>query len=241
MKAIKLFEKLYSYYGPQGWWPSFDFKKNVFTYNEKNTLIIPKEKQKQVIAFGAILTQNTAWHNAMKAIISLNKKGMLSIERLAKAKEKEIAENIRNAGYYNQKAEYLKCFSKYIKENYNSLTNFFNSNTLNELRKELLSIKGIGFETADSILLYAGFKPIFVIDAYTKRIYNRILKEKENSYLKLQEKLMKELPLNTKTFNEMHALIVKHAKIFCLKEKPLCNKCFLKNDCSYFSKQKQYI
>lgn len=232
----KLYNKLFSFYGNQGWWPSFDFKKNKFNYAKENSLCEPEEKQKQAISFGSILTQNTNWHNAMKALISLNKKKMLSIKALAEENTQKIAEAIKSAGYYNQKAVYLKEFSQHIKDNYGCLTDFFSAKNLSEIRAELLSLKGIGFETVDSILLYAGFKPVFMVDAYTRRIYNRIFNENLKPYSLIQKRFMNELPENTTLYNEMHALLVKHAQSYCFKTRPLCEKCFLRKNCKQIQK-----
>ena len=124
------------------------------------------------IVVGAILTQNTSWKNVEKAIANLKKERMLSMEKLAGSSIRNIEEAIKPSGFYRQKAKRLQNIIQHISSNYKSLDNFFDKN-VEELRKELLSLNGIGNETADSIILYAAGKPTFVIDAYTKRIMNR--------------------------------------------------------------------
>lgn len=162
-----------------------------------------------------ILTQNTSWKNVEKAIKNLKEKNFLNKETIQNIPEKELALLIRPAGYYNQKARKLKAFVKFD----GRIT-----------RENLLNIWGLGPETVDSILLYAYNKPIFVIDAYTKRVMNR-LGYKEQTYDELQSLFMKSLPEDTQLFNEFHALLVELGKNYC-KTKPLCEECPIKKDCS---------
>jgi len=211
MALIELYNKLYSSFGSQGWWPA---------------------ERKFEMCIGAILTQNTSWGNVEKALQNLKKEKKLDARKIASMKKKELAELIRPAGYYNQKASYLKEFCLHLKKYDFSLNKMFEKK-LPELRKELLSVKGIGPETADSIILYAAEKPIFVVDAYTKRIINRVYNEKYKNYNELQELFHKNLPKETKLFNEFHALLVKLGKGYCRKEKPLCSKCPLRKECSF--------
>jgi len=183
-----------------------------------------------------ILTQNTNWKNVEKAIINLNKNKLININKIIKINKKKLALIIRSSGYHNQKAKKLKNFCQFLLKNYNGRINDFFSDDIDKLRNELLSVKGIGPETADSIILYSTKKPIFVIDAYTKRIFNRI-GYKEETYDEFQGLFMGNLEHDEKLFNEYHALIVEHGKNVC-KTKPLCKECFLKPNCK-FGKYKQ--
>ena len=201
----KTYKKLFSAFGHQHWWPG--------------------DTAFEVIV-GAILTQNTAWTNVEKAIRNLKKAKLLNPKRLHDLSHAELAQHIRPAGYFNIKAKRLKHFLNYLFDNYGgSLNRMFKKRT-DALRRELLEVNGIGPETADSILLYAGNHPVFVVDAYTKRIFSRhqVIKA-DADYHDVQEIFMKNLPHDMKMFNEYHALIVKTGKDFCRTKKPLCNKC----------------
>jgi endonuclease-3 related protein len=213
----KIHKKLHKKYGNLGWWPI----KGRYTGG-------PKSKAEEFeVMVGAILTQNTSWKNVEKAISNLHKENLIDAKKIAEIPQKKLAKLIKSAGYYNQKAERLKIFADYLLKN----PNFLKKETA-ELRKELLSIKGIGPETADSILLYALNKPIFVVDAYTKRIFSRIgICKEDASYDELQQMFHKNLPKNTKLFNNYHAVLVEHAKNNCRK-KPECNSCVLSEICS---------
>lgn len=206
-KLNEMFNLLYNHFGPQGWWPG--------------------ETTLEVIV-GTVLTQNTNWKNAAKAIENLKNRGLLSINALYSLKETDLAQEIQSAGYFNIKAKRLKNLINYIMDRYQGeLSLFFEEDTQN-LRESLLSIKGIGPETADSILLYAGNRPVFVIDAYTFRILLRhSMCDEQAAYYELQEIFMDNLPEDTKLFNEFHALIVQTGKEYCRK-KPVCDACPLK-------------
>src|SRR3989338_4172150 len=211
----------------QHWWPVTEEGKLHPEYSDG-----PKnEKQQLEICFGAILTQNTNWRNVEKAIVELNKNNLIDAKKINKIDVKRLALIIKSSGYHNQKAKKLKNFCNFLLNNYNGKLNLLFNNNINELREQLLSINGIGPETADSIILYAAKKPIFVIDAYTKRILNRI-GYKEKSYDELQKLFMQNLPNNERLFNECHALLVELGKSICKKE-PLCKKCPVKNNCDY--------
>lgn len=215
-----LFRKLFSFFGPQGWWP----------YHKE-----AKDKTLE-ICLGAILTQNTAWRNVEKALINLYRNNLLNITSLAKINKRKLGGIIKPVGFFNQKANYIKNFIKYVFKNYQGNFDLWFKKDLKPLRTELLKIKGIGPETADSILLYAASKPIFVVDAYTKRIFVRLGIIASNfSYYQIQKFVHKNLKKDLKTYQEFHALLVKHAKTFCFK-KPLCKKCPLKNGCGYRKK-----
>ena len=161
-----------------------------------------------------------------KAIHNLKKAKLLTPGKLHDLSQDEIAKYIRPAGYFNIKAKRLKHFLNYLFDNYGgNLKKMFKKRT-DAVRRELLSVNGIGPETADSILLYAGNHPVFVVDAYTKRIFSRHQVVKADAeYHDIQELFMKNLPHVVKMFNEYHALIVKAGKDFCRTRKPLCSRC----------------
>lgn len=190
--------------GPQHWWPGET----------------PFE-----VCVGAILTQNTNWKNVEKAIANLKSKNLLDPKKLLRLPDQQLAELIRPAGYFNIKTKRLKSFLKFLVEQYEGDLNQMFNERLEPLREKLLSVKGIGPETADSILLYAGGKPIFVVDAYTKRIFLRhqVVSE-EADYHEIQDHFMRHLPDEVPTFNEFHALIVNIGKNWC-KTKPDCEHC----------------
>ncbi len=204
---LKVYDKLYKTYGPQHWWPG--------------------DTPFEVIV-GAILTQNTSWGNVEKAIRNLKAEGILSPEDLRDVNHNHLAMLIRPSGYFNIKAGRLKHFIEYLfKRHGGSLKKMF-SLELKQLRHELLEVKGIGPETADSILLYAGGYPLFVVDAYTVRIFQRLgILPEEVTYHETQEIFMDSLPDDVKLFNEYHALIVRLGKELC-RPRPKCEKCPLK-------------
>ncbi len=208
MNKVKVvYSKLYKEFGPQGWWP-LTIKGN----KTKHHVGPPKtDKHRFEIIIGAILTQNTNWKNVEKALYNLSRNNLIDPDKIRKTGQEKIAQLIRPAGYYNQKAERLKIVAYFIENN------------SNPKRQQLLDVKGIGPETADSILLYAYQKPYFVIDAYTKRIFER-LGFKEDSYDGWQNLFTNNLKEDTQLFNEYHALLVELGKNHC-KTKPLCNKC----------------
>lgn len=211
----EIYKKLHRAYGRQKWWPTTLEGELHPSYHGKKI----NEKQRFEIIVGAILTQNTSWKNAEKAIFNLNKKKLIDINKIKKAKKQKLAKLIKPSGYFNQKAEKLK-----------TVASFFSKNK-NPTRDELLKVKGIGPETADSILLYAYNKPIFVIDAYTKRVFSRIgICKSRCSYDELQQIFHKSLPKKAKLFNEYHALLVELAKQHC-RTKPECKGCPIYGNC----------
>lgn len=177
------------------------------------------------IIVGAILTQNTSWKNVEKAITNLKSAGLLTPEKLKQLDMKELARLIRPAGYYNIKAKRLKNFINWLFNNYHGqLTTLENLDT-NTLRSKLLSITGIGKETADSILLYAFERPIFVVDAYTARVLIRHrLIDQDADYEQIRQFFQSHLPEDVQLFNEYHALLVRLGKEFC-KPQPKCAGC----------------
>lgn len=204
-KLNSIYEKLYSHFGPQHWWPGDS------TFE---------------IMVGAILTQNTNWQNVEKAINNLKRHKLLNPQRLHSLSPRRLASFIVPAGYYNIKAKRLKHFLDFLFNSYKGSLKKMSCQNLENLRQQLLSINGIGPETADSILLYCLNKPIFVVDAYTKRILLRhhLIKE-DASYNEIQDLFMKNLKKDAKLFNEYHALLVKLGKDFCLKKKARCDIC----------------
>jgi len=203
-----IYERLYKHFGPQHWWPG--------------------ETPFEVIV-GAILTQNTAWSNVEKAISNLKSNNLLTPKALKHVPLSRLAKLIRPSGYYNQKTAKLKNFVDFLFDNYGgSLEEMFNEDYL-LLRAKLLKINGIGLETADSILLYAASKPLFVVDAYTKRVLTRHnLVQADAGYTEIQNYFMDSLAPETKLFNEFHALIVRLGKDVC-KTKPDCPNCPLRD------------
>jgi endonuclease III related protein len=203
---MQAYQILFQRFGPQHWWPA--------------------ESAFEVIA-GAILTQSAAWTNVEKGIKALKQAGALSPRALRDMPQAELAALIHPCGYYNAKAAKLKAFAGWLAENYHDdLDALFSADTQN-VRALLLNVHGIGEETADSILLYAGSKPIFVIDAYTRRIISRLgLQVSGETYRDYQQLFMDNLPHNVQLFNEYHALLVAQGKNACRK-KPLCAGCCL--------------
>lgn len=204
---LKIFQKLLKHYGPRKWWPA---------------------KTRFEVIVGAILVQNVSWKNAKTAIGNLKRAGLLSPKAIISAEHNKIADKIRSSRFYNQKAKKLKAFSRFlIKKHGGSLDRMFSLN-MESLRKELLSIKGIGRETADSILLYAGKKLSFVSDAYTERFLQRYgLLNGMKGYEEIRKFFMDNLPKDVDLYNEYHALIVHHGYAVC-RAKPDCQQCALK-------------
>lgn len=204
---MKIYQKLFKTYGPRHWWPGDT----------------PFE-----VMVGAILTQNTNWRNVEKAIEQLKRRGLLNMRGIGQLKKLELASLIRSSGYYRIKADRLKSFVGFVIEEYSGSVRKMTREKLEVLRLKLLKVKGIGPETADSILLYGLRKPIFVVDAYTKRILSRhgIISESA-SYEEIQRLCMNHLSHKEKLFNEYHALLVHLGKTLC-KKIPKCDICPLK-------------
>ncbi len=201
----RFYRALLARFGPQHWWPGET----------------PFE-----IVVGAILTQNTSWTNVEKAMARLKAAAVLSVEGLETTAEPQLAELIRSSGYYHQKARNLKAFLTYLRrEHGGSLDRMFALPTP-RLRRELLQIRGIGEETADSILLYGGGHASFVVDAYTRRILERhSLIEGNASYQDIQELFHRRVPPDAQVYNEFHALLVEAGKRHCLRAGPRCAGC----------------
>jgi len=205
---MKIYSKLCQAYGPRHWWPG--------------------ETPFEVMA-GAILTQNTSWRNVEKAIQKLKGEGVLNPQRIHHLKKSQLAPLIKSSGYYRIKTDRLKSFVDFFFEEYDGKVKKMGREKLGALREKLLRVKGIGPETADSILLYGLRKPIFVVDAYTKRILLRhgLIPEKV-SYEEVQKLFMDHLPSDEKLFNEYHALLVHLGKTVC-KKMPRCELCPIKD------------
>ena len=183
------------------------------------------------ICAGAILTQNTAWNNARSALESLDKAGTLNPAAINRMDPRTLGGAIRSSGFYRQKAARLKIFSRYLLARHpEGLKRWFAASPAEQLRAELLEIKGIGPETADSMALYAGGKPKFVVDAYTHRIFGR-LGLISGTYAAVQTAFESALPRDHRIYNEYHALIVALGKEYCRKTKPRCGTCPLKRMC----------
>ncbi|MCB2217519.1 endonuclease III domain-containing protein [Desulfofustis glycolicus] len=200
-----IYDRLFEHFGPQRWWPA--------------------ESAFEVMV-GAVLTQNTNWRNVTVAIDRLREGDFLRFERLAALAEAELAEMIRPSGYFNVKARRLLNLLRMIGELYDGEPERMLTDEIETARARLLAVTGIGEETADSILLYAGNQPVFVVDAYTYRICSRHqLIDEECDYRRLQEVFMDNLPRDAALFNEYHALLVMAGKHYCKKKTPLCERC----------------
>jgi len=206
-ELLGIYRKLYASHGPQHWWPGDG----------------PFE-----VMLGAVLTQNTAWSNVERAIDNLKAAGLMDLQALLQTAETQLAQHIRPAGYFNVKARRVLSLCRF-------LTAHANLAELNdhELRERLLAVHGIGPETADDILLYAFERPVFVIDAYTRRLFSRLgLVEPDAGYETLRRAFEQALGPDVPLYNEYHALIVRHAKEAC-RTKPICDACCLKILCDY--------
>ena len=209
-KISKIYETLLAHYGDPHWWPAQT----------------PYE-----VMVGAVLTQNTAWGNVEKAIA--NFKGDLSPQAVLDMDNSELINIIRPAGFFNQKAVYLKTMTEWF-AGYGFDVETVRREPLETIRSELLSLKGVGKETADSILLYAFGFPTFVVDAYTLRLCERIPIEAGKGYDAVKATFEEHLPQSAEVYNNVHALIVIHAKEHCRK-KPLCGGCPLGEMCLHGS------
>jgi len=209
-KLLHIFKSLLESYGEQGWWP-VDWR----YHQEQGT--DPREE----IVIGAVLTQNTSWKNVERALENLKVARCLSFEAVLGLEEEELQKLIKPSGYYRQKAKRLKEVAKHL-------------NPVEKVRtierEELLRIKGIGRETADAILLYAGDRAFFVIDAYTKRIVERVFGF-SGDYESLRRWFEENLPRDLWVYKEFHALLDEHAKRFCRK-RPLCEGCPINQVCT---------
>ncbi len=204
----QVYDRLFAAYGPRHWWPGDS----------------PFE-----IMIGAILTQNTAWTNVEKAMANLKARNKLAPQAIIAARKDHLARWIRPSGYFNSKAQRLKAFCQWYVEQgeWEGLAQL----ETDALRNALLAVHGIGPETADDILLYAFERPVFVIDAYTRRIFSRLdLVDGGKGYEELRIFFEDQLVTNHQLFNEYHALIVEHGKEVC-RTRPRCDTCVLRAHC----------
>ncbi|MED4203461.1 endonuclease III domain-containing protein [Neobacillus mesonae] len=203
---LKIYNKLFTYYGPQGWWPA----ETTFE-----------------MMIGAILVQNTSWRNVEKALINLMP--FLKPYVIEKISVEELAELIRPSGFFNIKAKRIKSYMEWFKTYEYDIQQVKKIDRV-KLRGELLSIKGIGPETADVIQLYAFDIPIFIVDAYARRIFYRLGYDMPDTYDDFRMQIEVELPRDLMLYNEYHALLVEHSKVHCRKT-PICGGCPLLEVC----------
>lgn len=208
MPLNEVYRRLLEAFGPQHWWPG--------------------DSPLEVIV-GAMLVQNTSWANVEKAIARLREAELLDPHTLVELPVEELEEYIRSAGYFRIKARRLRNLMQYVVDRFDgSLDRMFGA-PVTELRAELLAVNGVGPETADSILLYAGQLPTMVVDAYTYRVFARHgWIEPEADYHQLQDYCQSQLPEDVQLFNEFHALLVRLGKDFCRKTSPRCAQCPLR-------------
>jgi endonuclease-3 related protein len=208
-----IYQRLLGRFGPQHWWPA----------DESFEVIV-----------GAILTQSAAWGNVERAIVNLRGVGALSPRALRELPRPKLAALIHPCGYYNAKALKLKAFALWLGNHYDDDLDRLFALDADDLRQQLLAVHGVGPETADSIILYAAGKPVFVIDAYTRRIISRLgLAPEKEGYAAYQRFFMENLPSDAKLFNEYHALLVCLGKNVCRRQ-PFCAECCLNDMCQFY-------
>ncbi len=211
--ALKVYQKLYQHYQAQGWWPLLQTGYTPQCYHSQLTC-----SEQYEIYLGAILTQNTTWRQAQQALMNLQRLcGSLDPRLFLKASSESIKKAITPARYPNQKFVYLTESSRF----------FIDLKQLTPKRAELLTVKGIGQETADCILLYAYQQPEFVVDAYTFRIFSNFGQITKNHYATLKQKIMQQIPQDWKVYQEFHALLVKHGGLYYQKKPYGINDCLL--------------
>lgn len=218
---LEILARLKQAYGVQQWWPVDE------AYHREHGTDARFE-----ILVGAILTQNTSWTNVEQALANLKSRNLLSPKALARATAEEVRQAIRPAGYFNQKTVYLQGLAKFLWTTYEgNLERFFRLPTP-KLRELLLSFTGVGEETADDVIVYAARRPVFIVDAYTRRLTKRLgLATGEEPYGKLQALWAKRLPRDLAAHAEAHALIVEHCKRRCTAKAPACPGCPLEPVC----------
>jgi len=208
---IKIYDKLLNHFGNQGWWPA--------------------DSRFEVIV-GAILTQQTSWKNVEKSIMNLKENNVLEPKKLFNLSIKKLESLVKPSGFFKVKTKRLRSFLEFFIENYDGDLNKIFELPLKDLRQNLLSVHGIGPETCDSIILYAGDKPVFVVDAYTIRLCERYPIIRSKKYEEVREFFENNLPKDVNLFKEFHALIVELGKNYC-KTKPMCEKCPLNEGCKH--------
>lgn len=205
---LNIYKILLDYFGPQGWWPG---------------------ESRFEILVGAVLTQNTSWKNVEKSIKNLKDKGLLNFDKMNSMDERELAYEIRSSGFYNLKARRLKNLLNAISAKFGTFEEFLKIN-IDDARNFLLSQNGIGKETADSIILYAMDKPVFVVDAYTFRIFERFGIKTDGDYEFVRNMVEEAFNHDVEKLKEFHALLVALGKSKC-KKIPLCDECPLNKYC----------
>ncbi len=211
-KLQEIYSRLYAHFGPQHWWPG---------------------ESRWEIMVGAVLTQNTSWRNVEQAMANLKRAGRLEPARMRGTREATLARLVRPSGYFNLKAKKLKALVEFLFAHYHGDPAEMVRRPLDALRAELLAVYGVGPETADSILLYAAEQPVFVVDAYTRRIFARLgLTREDATYAELQQLFMQHLSPDVPCFNEYHALLVALGKNICTKRAPRCAPCPLSELCA---------
>ncbi|MBM7868511.1 endonuclease III domain-containing protein [Heliobacterium gestii] len=212
-QLLRIYHCLLDHFGPRHWWPA-------------DTTV--------EMVIGAILTQNVAWKNVVTAIDQLKPAGLLDIQALAEAPKEQVAILVRSTRYYNQKADRLQAFARLIVEEYGGELENLLSLEAQELRRRLLAIKGIGKETADCIILYGAGQPIFVVDAYTRRVFSRLgFFSEQASYDQMQAFFTERLAPELKLFQEYHAQIDCLGNRLCLAKSPSCALCPLGECCAF--------
>lgn len=209
----KIYQQLLTAFGPRHWWPA--------------------DSRLEIIV-GAVLTQGVAWKNVEKAINNLKQSGTLDFYTLLEMEDDTLSDMIHSTCYHRQKTRKLKTLFSWVQSHYDGDLDRMLNNPTAELRCELLNLWGVGPETADSILLYAGGHPVFVVDAYTQRIMARIgLVDEKLSYQEMQSYFHNNLPPEAPMYNEYHALLVKLGAEYCRKQRPRCGKCPVSSGCRY--------
>jgi len=217
-RARAVYDRLLDYYGPQHWWPA--------------------ETAFEAIV-GALLMQQTSWRNVEVAIGNLKKARLLEVRALAEAPVPVIRRNVRIAGLYQTKPARLRAFCRHLLDRSGGdLARYF-ARPMDEVRADLLAQDGVGPETADSILLYAGGRPVFVVDAYTERIGGRIGLFRTGEYRTIQQYFEQRVPRDLTTYQEYHALLVRHAKALCRLVKPACAECPVQSLCDFGRRRKR--
>ncbi len=210
-ELMHIYRILLDHHGPRNWWPADT----------------PFE-----VIIGAILTQNTNWGNVEKAITNLREADALNHASILNLETEQLEQLIRPSGFFRQKAERLQLFCHHLQARHQGRLELL-LQEMDRARVELLGLKGIGPETADSILLYAGNHPSVVVDAYTGRLFGRLgILSGQEKYAEIRGLFMSRLPQDVQLYNEFHALIVIHCKVFCRK-KPLCERCPCADNCLY--------
>jgi endonuclease III related protein len=226
-----IYRRLLRRFGPQGWWPVTPSGGRQPRYSRACTRGRLTAAQRFEVAAGAILTQNTAWTNVEKALEKLNAARALSPRMLASMPLPRLYRLIRSSGYFRQKSRRLKGFARFLVEEWDGRLDAFLDRPTEAVRRELLALEGVGPETADSILLYAGGHPVFVVDAYTRRLGTRFGLFRGTDYHDVQRFFMERTKPSLYDYREYHALIVEAAKRHC-RTKPLCGRCPVWSRCS---------